>query len=102
VRFAAILLHLRSFLQGKGAARNFSGGCSPGAPNARVTTAIAQVNSMAISQDLLEMLVCPACKVPVRLLDDHRGLKCPQCRRVYPVRDDIPVMLLEEATIAAE
>jgi uncharacterized protein len=71
-------------------------------PNARVKKAIAQVNFMAISRDLLEMLVCPVCKVPVRLLDDQSGLKCPQCRRVYPVRDDIPVMLPEEATIAAE
>jgi uncharacterized protein len=57
---------------------------------------------MAISQDLLEMLVCPLCKVPVKLLDDGTGLKCGSCRRVYPVRDDIPVMLPEEATIAAE
>ena len=57
---------------------------------------------MAISQDLLEMLVCPLCKVPVKLLDDGAGLKCSQCRRVYPVRDDIPVMLPEEASIASE
>jgi uncharacterized protein YbaR (Trm112 family) len=58
--------------------------------------------SMAISQDLLEMLVCPLCKVPVKLLDDQNGLKCPSCRRVYPVRDDIPVMLVEEASVANE
>jgi len=57
---------------------------------------------MAISQDLLEMLVCPICKEHVRLLDDQSGLKCPVCRRVYPVRDDIPVMLPEEASIASE
>jgi hypothetical protein len=57
---------------------------------------------MAISQDLLEMLVCPLCKVPVNLLEDQSGLKCPACRRVYPVRDDIPVMLPEEASIASE
>ena len=57
---------------------------------------------MAISQDLLEMLVCPLCKVPVKLLDDQSALNCPQCRRVYPVRDEIPVMLPEEATIANE
>lgn len=57
---------------------------------------------MAIPQDLLEMLVCPLCKVPVKLLDDLSGLKCPSCRRVYPVRDDIPVMLVEEASIANE
>jgi len=57
---------------------------------------------MAISRDLLEMLVCPLCKVPVKLLEDQSGLKCPACRRIYPVRDDIPVMLLEEASIANE
>ena len=57
---------------------------------------------MSISQDLLEMLVCPLCKVPVKLLEDAAGLKCSQCRRVYPVRDDIPVMLVEEASIANE
>ena len=61
-----------------------------------------KVKIMAISQDLLEMLVCPLCKVPVKLLDDGTGLKCSQCRRVYPVRDDIPVMLVEEASIANE
>ena len=57
---------------------------------------------MAISQDLLEILVCPLCKVPVKLLDDQSGLKCLSCRRVYPVRDDIPVMLIDEASIANE
>ena len=57
---------------------------------------------MAISPDLLEMLVCPVCKKPVTLLDDQSGLKCPSCRRIYPVRHDIPVMLPEEASIASE
>jgi uncharacterized protein YbaR (Trm112 family) len=54
---------------------------------------------MPLSPDLLEMLVCPLCKTPVRLLDDATGLQCQQCRRIYPVRDSIPVMLPEEATI---
>jgi len=57
---------------------------------------------MPIPQELLAILVCPACKEPVRLLADHTGLKCEACKRVYPVRDDIPVMLIEEATIAPE
>lgn len=48
------------------------------------------------------MLVCPVCKVPVVLLDGQSGLKCRECRRIYPVRDDIPVMLPEEASIANE
>jgi len=54
---------------------------------------------MAISKDLLEILVCPLCKEPVELLGDETGLKCPKCRRVYPIRDDIPVMLVDEARI---
>jgi len=57
---------------------------------------------MAISQELLEMLVCPVCKERVELLADQSGLKCPKCRRVYPVRDDIPMMLLDEATVSSE
>jgi len=54
-----------------------------------------------IPQDLLEILVCPVCKKPVSLLEGKSGLKCGECRRVYPVRDDIPVMLVDEATIDA-
>ena len=54
---------------------------------------------MAISQDLLEILACPACKARVELKPDGSGLKCVACHRVYPIRDDIPVMLIDEATI---
>jgi hypothetical protein len=57
---------------------------------------------MAISQELLDILVCPLCKTPVKLTPDKAGLKCESCRRVYPVRDEIPVMLPEEAKIASE
>jgi uncharacterized protein len=57
---------------------------------------------MAVDKELLDMLVCPLCKTPVKLLSDGSGLKCDTCRRVYPVRDDIPVMLPEEAQIAPE
>jgi uncharacterized protein YbaR (Trm112 family) len=57
---------------------------------------------MAISKELLEILVCPICKTPVKLTPDNSGLKCETCRRVYPVRDDIPVMLVEEAKIEGE
>jgi uncharacterized protein YbaR (Trm112 family) len=48
---------------------------------------------MAVSQELLEILACPACKA------DGNALKCVECKRVYPIRDDIPVMLIDEATI---
>lgn len=57
---------------------------------------------MPIPTELLEILVCPLCKTPVKPLADNSGLKCLTCRRVYPVVDDIPVMLIEEATVAAE
>ena len=54
---------------------------------------------MAINQDLLEMLVCPIDKAKVELKADGSGLKCVECHRVYPIRDDIPVMLVDEATV---
>jgi uncharacterized protein len=57
---------------------------------------------MAISQDLLELLACPVCKATVELNADASGLKCVQCKRVYPIRDDIPVMLIDEASIEDE
>lgn len=57
---------------------------------------------MAISKELLDILVCPLCKTPVTPLADGSGLKCESCRRVYPVRDDIPVMLPEEAKVAQD
>ena len=57
---------------------------------------------MAVAKELLDILVCPQCKTPVTLTPDQQGLKCPTCRRVYPVRDDIPVMLVDEARIDAE
>jgi len=54
---------------------------------------------MPVSKDLLDILVCPLCKETVQLTRDERGLKCVRCHRVYPIRDDIPVMLIDEATI---
>ena len=54
---------------------------------------------MAVSQELLDILVCPLCKAPVRLKADKSGLKCEKCHRVYPIQDDIPVMLIDEAKI---
>jgi len=54
-----------------------------------------------IPQDLMEILVCPACKKPLSQKEDGSSLKCSECRRVYPVRDDIPILLVDEATIEA-
>jgi LSD1 subclass zinc finger protein len=56
---------------------------------------------MAVSKELLEILVCPLCKTPVSMTPDNQGLKCSTCHRVFPIRDDIPVMLLDEARIEA-
>ena len=50
-----------------------------------------------IPQDLLDILVCPVCKKPLTLQDEGKSLKCSECRRVYPVRDGIPIMLVDEA-----
>jgi uncharacterized protein YbaR (Trm112 family) len=52
-----------------------------------------------ISPDLLDMLVCPVCKKPVSLIANEQGLKCGVCRRVYPIQDDIPIMLVDSATV---
>lgn len=57
---------------------------------------------MPISPELLEILACPACKAKVELKADGSGLKCVQCKRVYPIRDEIPVMLVDEATVEDE
>lgn len=54
---------------------------------------------MAISKELLEILACPLCKEGVHLTPDGDGLKCDACRRIYPIQDDIPIMLIEEARI---
>ncbi len=54
---------------------------------------------MAISPELLQILVCPLCKEAVTLTPDEAGLKCSKCKRVYPIKDDIPVMLIDEAKI---
>ena len=57
---------------------------------------------MAINKELLEILACPLCKEEVKLTADENGLKCVKCHRVYPIRNGIPVMLIEEAKIEEE
>jgi uncharacterized protein YbaR (Trm112 family) len=54
---------------------------------------------MALDPKLLEILACPKCKADVKLTADGQGLKCVACHRVYPIKDDIPIMLIDEATI---
>ena len=55
--------------------------------------------SNTVDPKLLEILACPVCKTPVRLEKDESGLFCERCHRLYPIKDDIPVMLEEEARI---
>jgi uncharacterized protein YbaR (Trm112 family) len=52
---------------------------------------------MAIDQELLDILACPKCKGSIRLTAKGDGLACDACRLVYPIKDDIPVMLIDEA-----
>ena len=54
---------------------------------------------MAVDPELLEILACPSCKTPVTLIRNGTALKCAVCKRVYPIKDDIPVMLIDEAVI---
>jgi uncharacterized protein len=48
-----------------------------------------------IDKELLEILACPACKAPVTQQGDR--IVCTKCGRRYPIRDDIPAMLVDEA-----
>lgn len=54
---------------------------------------------MAVNPELLKILVCPLCKAGLELKNSGLGLKCTKCHRVYPIRDDIPVMMISEAKI---
>ncbi len=52
-----------------------------------------------ISKDLLDILVCPLCRQPLTYREETETLKCAACRRVYPIQDGIPVLLVDEAKI---
>lgn len=52
---------------------------------------------MGISKALLEILACPKCKESVKLNDKQDGLICEKCKVVYEIREDIPIMLIDEA-----
>jgi uncharacterized protein YbaR (Trm112 family) len=54
---------------------------------------------MPLNPELLKILACPLCKTEVKLTRDEKGLKCLRCHRVYRIEDDIPVMLIDEATV---
>ena len=52
---------------------------------------------MPISQELLDILACPKCKGELQMTEKQDGLTCRACKLVYPIREDIPVMLIDEA-----
>jgi len=52
---------------------------------------------MAVSQELLEILVCPKCKGQIHLNETKDGLVCEACALLYEIKDDIPIMLIDEA-----
>ncbi len=52
---------------------------------------------MTINQELLEILACPKCKGDIYLNDAEDGLICDKCKLLYEIRDDIPIMLIDEA-----
>jgi uncharacterized protein YbaR (Trm112 family) len=52
---------------------------------------------MAISEELLEILACPKCKGDIHLNELKDGLICNDCKLVYEIKDDIPIMLIDKA-----
>jgi uncharacterized protein YbaR (Trm112 family) len=52
---------------------------------------------MTISKELLEIIACPKCKGDIELDKSRNGLVCNNCKLLYNIKDDIPVMLIEEA-----
>ena len=64
-------------------------------PLVTVSTKGGQI--MAISQELLDILACPKCKGDIYLNDTKDGLICDKCKLLYEIKDDIPIMLIDEA-----
>ena len=52
---------------------------------------------MSLNKELLQILACPKCKSDLTLTDQEEGLECSECALVYPIREEIPVMLIDEA-----
>lgn len=57
---------------------------------------------MPIASELLAILACPKCKGDIELTPAGDGLVCDKCQAVYPIREDIPIMLIEEAVPLAK
>jgi uncharacterized protein YbaR (Trm112 family) len=67
------------------------------APGTVLAYSVEENTSMAIDKELLAILACPKCKGDIRLAKDGNGLVCETCRLLYEIRDNIPVMLIDEA-----
>ena len=52
---------------------------------------------MAIKQEMLDILACPKCKGDIYLSETEDGLICDNCKLLYEIKDDIPIMLIDEA-----
>lgn len=50
-----------------------------------------------VDKELLEILACPKCKGEIEYRQEEDKLLCPSCKLKYPIRDDIPIMLIDEA-----
>jgi len=55
-----------------------------------------------LKKELLDILACPQCKGPVELNGEHNAIICRTCRLLFEIRDDIPIMLIDEAKPLAE
>ncbi len=58
-----------------------------------------EAERMPVPQELLDVLACPVCIKPLTLSPQQDSLKCAACRRVYPIRDGFPILLIDQATI---
>ncbi len=73
----------------------------PSMSRGRASLTGRRLRSMFLDPALLEILVCPQCRSSLFVDQDASELVCQACRLAYPVRDDIPVMLVEEARALA-
>ncbi len=57
---------------------------------------------MSLNHDLLALLACPKCKEALSLLEDESGLACETCACIYPIENEIPILLIERAIAVGE
>jgi len=66
-------------------------------PGTELAYLVEEKLPVPIDKELLAILACPKCKGDIRLAKDGNGLVCEACRLLYEIRDNIPVMLIDEA-----